>query len=147
MLVILRENVKNLGRIGDVVTVTEGYARNFLLPKKLVMLAEANNLKMIENQKRSLAKKRAATLADSEAVAAKMNGVSVTVSRKVGENEKLFGSVTSGDIAAALEKAGHKVEKSSIKMDTAIKTLGTFDVTVHLDAQVEAKIKVTVAKE
>jgi large subunit ribosomal protein L9 len=147
MLVILKESVKNLGRIGDVVNVSEGYARNYLLPKKLVMIAGEGNIKMIENQKRSLAKKRAASHTQSQEAAKKLEGVTIALTRKVGENEKLFGSVTPHDISVALEKAGHKIEKSFVKLDHPIKALGSFDVTIQLEADVAATIKLNVNKE
>lgn len=147
MLVILRENVENLGRIGDVVTVSEGYARNFLLPRKLVALADANNVKQIENQKKVLEKKRIAARAVSQDLAKKISDTKVTLSRKVGENDKLFGSVSTTDIADALKAAGISVEKRMIQLDQAIKTLGVFDVTVKFDQDVVAPVKVWVVKE
>src|SRR5689334_5944412 len=101
MVVILRENVENLGRIGDVVKVTDGYARNFLLPRNLVVAADEKNLATIEHHKRMLEKKRAAQMATAKEAATKLEAYSCTISRKVGENDKLFGSVTSVDIADA----------------------------------------------
>ncbi len=147
MLVILRENVENLGRIGDVVNVSEGFARNFLLPRKLVALADANNVKQIENQKKILEKKRIAARAVSQDLAKKISDTKVTLSRKVGENDKLFGSVSTSDIADALKAAGVSVEKRMIQLDQAIKTLGVFDVTVKFDQDVVAPVKVWVVKE
>jgi len=147
MLVILRENVENLGRIGDVVNVSEGFARNFLLPRKLVALADANNVKQIENQKKVLEKKRIAARAISQDLAKKISDTKVTLSRKVGENDKLFGSVSTSDIADALKAAGISVEKRMIQLDQAIKTLGVFDVTVKFDQDVVAPVKVWVVKE
>lgn len=147
MLVILRENVENVGRIGDVVSVSEGFARNFLLPKKLVAIADEGNQKMIANQKRALEKKRQAARATSEGIAKAMGEVKVTLARKVGEGDKLFGSVTSNDIADALKKDGHKIEKRMIVLEQPIKTLGVHDVTLRLDADITADIKVWVIKE
>lgn len=147
MLVILRENVENLGRIGDVVNVSSGFARNYLLPNQLVVVADAGNQKMIENQKKVLEKKRQAARSASEALAKKLTDVSVTIARKVGENDKLFGSVTTTDIAEALKKAGHAVEKRMIVLDSAIKALGLHNVTVNFDQDVDAQVKVMVVKE
>src|ERR1700733_8178123 len=105
MLVILRENVENLGRIGDVVKVSDGYARNFLLPQNLVVAADEGNVAQIEHHKRSLEKRRLAEKSASEELAKKLGEFSCTITRKVGENDRLFGSVTVGDIADALIKA------------------------------------------
>jgi large subunit ribosomal protein L9 len=147
MLVILRENVENLGRIGDVVKVTDGYARNFLLPRNLVVAASEGNVALIEHHKKLLEKKRLAQRANAEEIAKKLTEVSVTLSRKVGENEKLFGSVSSGDIADGLKKAGYPVEKRDIHLTHPIKTLGVHTVTVRLETDVEASVKVWVVKE
>ena len=147
MLVILRENVENLGRIGDLVNVSTGFARNYLIPNKLVMLADAGNVKMIENQKKVLEKKRVAARSASEALAKKLNDQSVTITRKVGENDKLFGSVTQSDIMDALQKSGHTVEKRMITLENPIKALGVHTVTVKFDQDVTASVKVLVAKE
>jgi large subunit ribosomal protein L9 len=147
MLVILRENVENLGRIGDLVNVSPGFARNYLIPRKLVAVADAANVKMIENQKKVLEKKRQAARSASEALAKKLEGQSVTIARKVGENDKLFGSVTQNDIVDALKKAGHTVEKRMISMDQPIKTLGVHTVSVRFDQDAVASLKVLVNKE
>jgi large subunit ribosomal protein L9 len=147
MLVILRENVENLGRIGDLVKVSDGYARNYLLPHNLVVAADEKNVAAIEHQKRALEKKRLAEKANSEALAKKLAEIQVTLSRKVGEGDKLFGSVSSSDIADALKKQGYTVEKRAIQLDGAIKTLGVHPVTVKLDADVTANVKVWVVKE
>lgn len=147
MLVILRENVENLGRIGEVVKVSDGYARNFLLPRKLVVAAEENNLKVIEHHKRQLEKKRLAQRASAEELAKKLEAFSCTVSRKVGDNDKLFGSVSTSDIADAMKKAGFSVEKRSIVLESPIKSLGVHPVTVKLEPEVNATVKVWVVKE
>ncbi|MBC7690379.1 MAG: 50S ribosomal protein L9 [Methylotenera sp.] len=147
MLVILRENVENLGRIGEVVKVSNGYARNFLLPKKLVVAADENNVAIIEHHKKALDKKRLAAKSIAQETAKKLSEVSCTISRKVGEHDKLFGSVSTADIAEALKKAGYTVEKRSIEMATPIKALGVHTVTVKLEPEVSADIKVWVVKE
>lgn len=147
MLVILRENVENLGRIGDLVNVSNGFARNYLIPNKLVMAADPANVKMIENQKKVLEKKRVAARAVSEEMAKKIADQSVTITRKVGDNDKLFGSVTQSDIADALNKAGLKVEKRMITLENPIKALGVHPVTIRFDQDVTASVKVWVVKE
>jgi large subunit ribosomal protein L9 len=147
MLVVLRENVSKLGRIGEVVNVSEGYARNFLLPRNLVVAADANNVAAIEHHKKSLEKKRLAMRAGAEELAKKLADFSCTISRKVGEQDKLFGSVTTSDIADALKKAGYTVEKTDIELDAPIKTLGVHPVTIALEGDVRATVKVWVVKD
>ena len=147
MMVILRENVSNLGRVGDVVKVSDGYARNFLLPRNLVVAADEKNIAAIEHHKRLLEKKRLVQKGFSEELAKKIEKTPCSLSRKVGEHDKLFGSVTSSDIAAALQQAGITVEKRTIQLINPIKTLGTHTVTVRLEPEVSATLQVTITKE
>jgi len=147
MQVILRENIENLGRVGDVVKVKDGYARNFLLPRKLVIPADPNNLKALEHHKRSLEKKRKAQVATSEEFAKRLESHSCTISRRVGEHDKLFGSVSTADIVQELAKAGLRVEKRKILLKDHIKTLGVHPVTIRLEPEVEATLKVWVVKQ
>jgi large subunit ribosomal protein L9 len=147
MLVVLRENIENLGRIGEVVKVSDGYARNFLLPRNLVVAADSKNLAAVEHHKRQLEKKRLASKASAEELAKKLEAFSCNISRKVGENEKIFGSVSTSDIADTLKKAGISVEKRTIVLDTPIKTLGVHSVTLKLEPEVTATLKVWVVKE
>ena len=147
MLVILRENVSNLGRIGDVVTVSDGYARNFLLPRSLVIAASDNNVAVIEHHKRALEKKRIAQKSASQDVAKKLTDFSCTLSRKVGESDKLFGSVTTGDIADVLIAAGFGVDKRMVHLEHPIKSLGVHLVEIRLEPEVTATVKVWVVKE
>jgi large subunit ribosomal protein L9 len=147
MQVILRENVENLGRIGDIVKVTDGYARNFLLPRGLVIEADEKNKAAVEHHKRSLERKRQAQRSVSEELVKKLADFSVTISRKVGEHDKLFGSVSTHDIAEALKAGGFSVEKRSIHIEHAIKTLGVHPVQVKLEPEVVASVKVWVVKE
>lgn len=147
MLVVLRETVANLGRIGDVVTVTDGYARNYLLPRNLVVAADANNIAVIEHHKKTLEKKRLAQRASAEEMSKKLADFSCTIARKVGEQDKLFGSVTAGDIADALKKAGYGIDKSDVRLGQSIKNLGVHPVEIHLDQDVTATVKVWVVKE
>ncbi len=147
MLVILRENVENLGITGDLVKVSDGYARNFLLPRKLVVVADEKNVASIEHNKRLLEKKRVAQKADDEELAKKLEQFSCTISRKVGDQDRLFGSVSSTDIAAALKAGGYTVDKRSVSLETPIKTLGVHTVTLKLQPEVSANLKVWVVKE
>ncbi|MGZ3709460.1 MAG: 50S ribosomal protein L9, partial [Bdellovibrionota bacterium] len=124
MLVVLRENVENLGRTGDVVKVSDGYARNFLLPRNMVVAADEKNVAAIEHHKRALEKKRLAQKSVAEEAAKKLAEFSCTISRKVGENDKLFGSVSGADVADALKKAGFAVERRWIQMEHPIRNLG-----------------------
>ena len=147
MLVILRENVENLGQTGDIVKVTDGYARNFLLPRKLVVAADEANTAAIEHHRKALEKKRVAQHSVYEALAKKLADFSCNISRKVGENDKIFGSVSSGDIADVLKAAGFTIEKRQVQIDSQIKALGVHPVTVKLSPEVSATVKVWVAKE
>lgn len=147
MLVILRENVENLGHIGDVVNVSQGYARNFLLPRNLVLVADESNVAAMEHHKKAFEKKRLAQRAVYEEAAKKMAEFACTIKRKVGENDKLFGSVTSTDIAEVMKQAGFSVEKRAIHIEHPIKSLGVHPVTVKLQPEVTATVKVWVVKE
>jgi len=147
MQVILRENVENLGHIGDLVNVSEGYARNFLLPRKLVMIADENNIKQIEATQKALEKKRQAQKADAEAIAKKLADFSCTIKKKVGEHDKLFGSVSTSEIADALAKGGFAIKKGAIHLEHPIKALGVHTASVKLAPEVTASVKVWVAKE
>lgn len=147
MQVILRENVENLGRVGDIVKVSDGYARNFLLPRNLVFVADEGNVRVIENHKRQLEKRAKEMKLAAEEQAKILSSVTVTLSRKVGDHEKLFGSVSAGDVAEALAKAGHKVERRCVQIVDPIKSLGTHNVNVRLLPEVNATIKVVVTKE
>jgi large subunit ribosomal protein L9 len=147
MLVVLKENVENLGRIGDVVKVSDGYARNFLIPGRKVVPANEDNLAAIEHQKKLLEKKRLAEKSSADDLAKKIAGFTCNISRKVGEKDKLFGSVTTGDIADALKAGGLDIEKRSIHLKDPIKALGVHTVEVKLLPEVTATLKVWVVKE
>ena len=147
MLVILKENVENLGRIGDVVKVSDGYARNFLIPKKMVVPANENSVAQIEHQKKLLEKKRSAEKLTAEETSKKISAFTCNITRKVGEKDKLFGSVTTQDIVDALKAGGIEVEKRSIHMKEPIKTLGVHNVEIKLLPEVVSNLKVWVVKE
>ena len=147
MQVILRENVENLGQIGDIVKVNDGYARNFLIPRNLVVIADEKNMAQVEHHKRGLEKRRLEMKSAAEELAKKLEEFSCTLSRKVGEKDKLFGSVTAHDISEAIQKAGYKVGKGDVQLIHPIKTLGVHTVTVRLSPEVNATMKVWVVKQ
>jgi large subunit ribosomal protein L9 len=147
MQIILQEDVEKLGHRGDVVTVRPGYARNFLLPKKLAVEATTGNLKAIERIRTSLAKKTATELEAAQKQAELLNGVALKFARKTGENDQMFGSVTSADIAEALAAQGFKIDKRQVQLGESLKTIGEFPVTIKVFRDVTAQIKVTVEKE
>jgi large subunit ribosomal protein L9 len=147
MQIILQEDVEKLGHRGDVVTVKPGYARNFLLPKKLGVEATAGNLKAIERIRNSLAKKTATELEAAQKQAALLNGVELKFKRKTGENDQMFGSVTAGDIVESLAAQGFKIDKRQIHIAEPIKSIGEFPVTVKVFRDVTAEVKIHVAKD
>jgi large subunit ribosomal protein L9 len=147
MQIILQEDIEKLGHRGDVVTVKPGYARNFLLPRKLAVEASTGNLKAIEKIRASLAKKTATEMEAAQKQAAALNGVELSFTRKTGENDQLFGSVTTGDIAEALEAKGFKIDKRQIHTAEPMKALGDFRATVKVFRDVTAELKIQVQKE
>jgi large subunit ribosomal protein L9 len=147
MQIILQEDIEKLGHRGDVVTVKPGYARNFLLPRKLAVEASAGNLKAIEKIRGSLAKKTATEMEAAQKQAAALNGVELSFTRKTGENDQLFGSVTTGDIAEGLESKGFKIDKRQIHTAEPIKALGDFRATVKVFRDIAAEVKIHVQKE
>jgi len=147
MKLILREDVENLGRGGDVVDVKPGYGRNFLLPRGLAVVANPKNLREIEHQKGVATAKAAKLKASAEAVAKRLSDTPVTLKRKVGEQDKLFGSVTALDIAEALSARGLQIDRRSIDLADPIKTVGDFEVPVKLHHDVIGKAKVKVEAE
>jgi large subunit ribosomal protein L9 len=147
MEVILKEDVEKLGHRGDIVKVAEGYGRNFLLPRKLAIEASKANKAVIEQMKAAAVRKSAREKTGAEALAQQLNEVQLAFERKVGEKEHLFGSVTSADIAAALEGKGFNVDRRKIHLDDPLKSLGEFHVPVKLHREVTAHVKVTINRE
>jgi large subunit ribosomal protein L9 len=147
MEVILKEDVANLGHRGDVVKVADGYGRNFLLPRKLALQANLANKAVIEQMKTAAARRSATEKAQAEEVVAKLAPVALSFTRKSGENGQLFGSVTSADIAAALEAKGFEVDRRKIQLADPIKTVGDYEVAIKLYREVTAHIKVKVQAE
>ena len=147
MEVILKEDVPKLGHRGDVIKVAEGYGRNYLLPRKLAIEATAANKAVIEQMKQAAVRRSAVEKADSEALAKQLETVSLAFQRKAGEKDHLFGSVTSSDIAEALEHKGFNIDRRKIQLHEPLKTLGEFTVPVKLHKDVTAHLKVVIEKE
>jgi large subunit ribosomal protein L9 len=147
MRIVLREDIDNLGRRGEIVKVADGYARNFLLPKGKALLATDGNLKTIEREKRRYTLRVAKERDEMEALAQRIAAVSCTLVRRVGENDVLYGSVTSSDIAEHLEKEGIAIDRRRIQLAEPIKSLGIYNVPIKLHPEVRAEVKVWVVKE
>ena len=148
MQVILREDVPNLGRIGDIVTVKGCYGRNYLIPRGLAVMASARNVGQLEHAKRIIGQREAKLLRSAESLKAKIEGLSINISKQVGEDDKVFGSVTTKEIAEALHERGIEIDRKKIHTDEPIRSLGVHPVTVHLARDLSAEFKVwVVAKE
>ena len=147
MKLILQENVEKLGTRGQIVDVSEGYARNYLLPRKLGIPATEGNLKRLDQIRGSLARKEAAEKDLAQNLAGQIAAVSVKITRKAGENDQLFGSVTSADIAEALEAQGYQVDKRRIHLAEPIKLISENEVHIKFVHGVETKLKVIVVRE
>lgn len=144
MQVILTEDVANLGKSGELVAVKPGYGRNYLIPQGLAVAATKNNIARVQHTKKVIAERQAKARAAAEATAGKLGSVTVQIERAVGEGDKLFGSVTTKDIAEALAAQGHQVDKKSIVLADPIKALGQYTVDVKLSSGIAAQIKVWV---
>jgi large subunit ribosomal protein L9 len=147
MEVILREDIDKLGHRGEVVKVAAGYARNFLLPKRLAVPATDSNKKIVEQEKQAHVRREAVAKNEAGELAKLLNGVTVTITRQAGENDQLFGSVTSKDIADALEQQKFNIDRKRIHLDDPIKQLGEHKVAVRLFRDVTAEVNVNVVKE
>ncbi len=147
MQIILQEDVEKLGNRGQVVEVAEGYARNFLLPRKLALEASAGNMKRLEKMRAVFAKKEATEKADAQKLGELLANVSLEFTRRAGENDQLFGSVTSADVAEGLAAQGYTVDKRKVVLPEPIKTVGEFEVPLKLHRELSANVKVVVKKE
>ena len=147
MEVILKEDIANVGKIGDVVRVRDGYARNYLLPRGLVMIANKKNLKTFEHQKKMVGEQKQKIMRQAQAIGDELVGVTVSIPMRAGEEGKLFGSVTNIHIEKALKAKGLDVDRRKIQLDEPIKTLGDFEVPVRLTADLSVPIKVVVVAE
>ena len=147
MKVILTENIADLGEIGQVVNVAPGYARNYLLPKGIALEATGRNVRELEHEVRVLDQKREKVRQEMMSLAEKLNQVSIVMQRKVAEEDKLYGSVSASDIAAALAEKGFDIQRKDLILDQPIKQVGEFMVPVRVHAQISANIRLVVQKE
>jgi len=147
MKVILTQDMESLGLGGEIVNVAKGYARNYLIPRGMALEATEHNIKLTERQRKNIEIKKIKAKEEALKVKERLSGVSVTIAQKVGEEDKLYGSVTSMDLAEQLEKQGIAVERRRIVLDKPIKSLGEFSVPVKLHPEVTATIKVVVVPE
>ena len=147
MKIILRQDMDTLGLEGDIVDVANGYARNYLIPKGFALEANNQNIKLFETQKKKIEIKRLKAKEEAEKIREKLSDVMITISQKAGEEDKLYGSVTSMDIAAQLEKEGIVIDRKKISMEKPIKSLGEFEVPIRLYPEVTGSIKVSVVPE
>lgn len=146
MKIILKENLKTLGQQGDIVTVKDGYANNFLFPKGIAIMATSSNIKILEENNRQGALKRTKLKTDAEAVAEKLKDVTITIGTKAGANDKIFGSVTALQISQALSTKGYDIDRRKIEVGD-IKVLGTYEATVNLHRDVVVNVKIEVVAE
>jgi large subunit ribosomal protein L9 len=147
MQIVLKEDIEKLGHRGEIVKVADGYARNYLLPLGKALPATPGNLKVIEREKRRYVVRLTKEKEENETLAGRIQALSLTLVRKVGESDVLYGSVTSGDIAEALSKEGVVVDKRRIQLPEPIKSLGIYTIPVRLHPEVTAEVKVWVVKE
>ena len=147
MDVILREDIDKLGTRGQVVHVAAGYARNFLLPKRLAVPATESNKKIVEQERQSHLRKEAKLQTEAEDLGKMLTGVSVTIAQKAGENDQLFGSVTAKDVADALEKKNFTIDRRKIQLEEPIKQLGEHKLPVRLHRNVTVEVTVNVVRE
>lgn len=146
MRVILKEDIKGLGSTGDLVNVANGYGRNFLIPTKKALEATAENIRIAEREKKRVEEDLKHSRQAAEELSNKIGGSSITISRQVGEEERMFGSVTSADIAEALEKEGLNINKRQIHLEKPIKELGLFHVLIKIHPEVTADLRVWIVK-
>lgn len=147
MEVILREDVDKLGHRGQVVRVADGYARNFLLPKRLAVAATDSNKKIVEQERQAALRREAKEAADAADLGKMVQTVTITIAQKAGDNDQLFGSVTAKDVADGLEKQGYQIDRRKIQLAEPIKTLGEFKVPVRLHRDVTVEVAVNVVRE
>jgi large subunit ribosomal protein L9 len=145
--VILKEDIANVGKIGEVVRVRDGYARNYLLPRGLVLIANKKNLKTFEHQKKIVADQKQKIMRHAQAVGDQLAGVSLTIAMRTGEEGKLFGSVTNIQIEKALKSRGLNVDRRKIQLNEPIKTLGEYEIPIRLAADVTVPLKLSVVTE
>jgi large subunit ribosomal protein L9 len=147
MKVILKEDVASLGKMGDAIKVSDGYARNYLIPKGLAIEANTKNLKVLEHERKHIFQVAEKERKKSEVLAEKLAGITCTIARRVGEQDKLFGSVGTKDIEKALQEAGVEIERKNILLDEPLKSLGEFPIKIKLSAGASAEVTVKIVAE
>lgn len=147
MKVILKEDVKNLAAIGEIVSVSDGYARNYLIPQKMAVEANTRNIKEFEHNRKMIAQKAAKIKEQFKSLADKLSAITLTIKAKSGEDDKLFGSVTSMDIAEALKAEGFDIDRRKISLEEPIKRLGVYSVDIKMHAEIPLHVKVQVVQE
>ncbi len=147
MKVILRKNFDQLGRVGDIVEVKDGYARNFLLPRQIAYIATKGNVRALEEEKKQIEKAEAKLFESAKKIAEELANVSITIPVKVGEEDKIFGSVTSQMIADALKEKNYDIDKRKIEISEPIKALGIYDINIKLHPEVTATVKTWIVRE
>jgi len=147
MKVILKQNVPSLGKAGDLVKVNDGYARNLLIPQGLAIEANEKNIKTFEHEKKNILQKAEKEQKAAQDMAARLSAVTLTIARKIGDQDKIFGSVTSKDIELALQEKGFAIDKKMIIHDEQIKSLGEFQIKIKLHSGIEAELKLNVIGE
>ncbi len=147
MKVILRKNFNQLGQVGNVVNVKEGFARNFLFPRQIALIASDSNLRVLEEEKKQAVKKDAKNLEAANVLSTELGKVSVTIPVTVGEDEKIFGSVTTKMVADALKEKGHDIDHRKIEIEEPIKALGIYDVKIKVHTEVTATVKTWVVRD
>lgn len=147
MKIILRKDFEKLGKIGDIIEVKDGYARNYLIPKNIAYQATEDNMRALEEEKKQQEYRARKEEINAQKVASKIESISVTIKAKVGEDEKLFGSVTSQSIAEALAEQGITIDKRNIELEEPLKSLGIYTIPIKLHPKVNAKLKVWIVRE
>jgi large subunit ribosomal protein L9 len=147
MEVILRDHVEKLGKRGEIVKVSDGYARNYLLPRKLALPATEGNKKHVERERKIMETREAEEKSQADAIASRLSTIDITIARRVGETEQLYGSVTAADIAEFLKTKGFEIDRRKLILPEPIKTLGEHDVPLKLHREVTAPLKVKVVRE
>jgi len=145
--VVLKKSLDGLGNVGDVVTVADGYARNYLIPRDLATRADEGKIKLIEHERRVIKAREEKVIKDTHELAGRIEQISCTISAKAGEEDRLFGSVSGTDIAVALDEAGIQVDKKHVQLEEPIKELGVYSVPIDLGRGITARLKVWVVRE
>ena len=147
MKVVLKKSIDRLGNVGDVVTVADGYARNYLIPRDFATRADGGKIKLIEHERRVIKAREDKVIKDTQELAGRIEQISCTISAKAGEEDRLFGSVSAADIALALDEAGIEIDKKNVQLEEPIKELGVYSVPIDLGRGITARLKVWVVRE